>query len=95
MTPSPAEIASRIAASLLGGYALVWGFANAGIALGVAAGMPYGEARTLLHLLAFLLFLTVFCWAFAASTARRVWSVLGGGGAVLSTGAWLLVRHLS
>jgi hypothetical protein len=85
-------IASRVTAALLGGYAFVWGFTTLGITLGVAAGMPYTEAQTLLYLLAFLVFVTVFCWAFAAASAVRVWPLLAGGGGLMTLGAWLLMR---
>jgi hypothetical protein len=94
MTVSRSHILSRIAASLLGGYVFIWGFTTLGIALGLAAGMPYDEVQTLLYLLVFLIFLIVFCWAFAAASLARVWSVLGGGGAAMSGAAWLLSRTL-
>lgn len=90
----PRIIVSRIAASLLGGYAFVWGFTTLSIMLAVAAGMPYGEARTLSYLLAFLVFLVVFCWAFAAASLRRVWLVLAGGGGAMTAAAWLLSRTM-
>lgn len=86
---------SRIAASLLGGYAFVWGFVTLGIALLMALGMGYGDARTLSYLLAFLVFLAVFCWAFAAASVLRVWLVLAGGGVVMTGFAWLLTRQLT
>jgi hypothetical protein len=81
-----------VAASVLGGYAFVWGFVSAGVALLARAGMPYGEAQTALYLLAFLLYLACFCWAVAAASLTRVWSVLAGGGAGLTLLAWLLAR---
>ena len=95
MTAQPLHIVSRIAASLLGGYAFVWGFTTLGIALALAAGMPYGEAQTLLYLLAFLVFLSAFCWAYAARSLARVWAVLAGGGAAMTGTAWLLTRSMS
>lgn len=94
MTHSPLSITSRVAASLLGGYAFVWGFTVLGIALLVLAGMHYHEAQTLVYLLGFLLFLTVFCWAFAAARVWKVWVVLAGGGAVMTGAAWLLTPAL-
>jgi len=95
LTVRRARIVSRIAASLLGGYAFVWGFTTFGIALGLALGMPYGQAQTLLFLLAFLVFLLCFCWAFAAPSLARVWAVLAGGGAAMTGAAWLLSRVLT
>lgn len=92
---SASHVAGRIASSVLGGYVFVWGFTMLGISLGVWAGMPYDEARTLLYLIAFLVFLVVFCWAFAAASLARVWAVLAGGGAVMAGVAWLMVRALA
>lgn len=88
------HIASRVAASLLGGWAFVWGFTTLGITALVALGMPYMEAQTLLFLLAFLLFLALFCWSFAAASLTRVWAVLAGGAALMTGAAWLLQRGL-
>src|SRR5690606_32618491 len=95
MNVSGFHIASRVAASLLGGYVFVWGFTTLGIALGLAAGMAYDEARTLLALLAFLIFLICFLWTFAAPRLARVWAVLAGGGLAMSGAAWLLARALT
>ena len=92
---TPHQIAARVAASLLGGWAFVWGFTNLGIAVLVAAGMPYAEANTLLMLLAFIVLLIAFCWAFAAASVVRVWAVLAGGGAVMTAAAWWLARSLA
>jgi hypothetical protein len=94
MSASALQVASRIAASFLGGYAFVWGFTTLAITLGVAAGMRYVEAQTLAFLLAFLVFLACFCWSYAASSAKRVWAVLAGGGALMTCGAWLTMRAL-
>ena len=93
--PNPWQIASRIAASLLGGYAFMWGFATLGIALLLRAGMPYDDAQTLAYLLAFLVFLAAFCWSFAAASITRVWITLAAGGAAMTTAAWLLTRTLA
>lgn len=90
MKHSPLHITSRVAAGLLGSYAFVWAGTTLGIALLLAAGMAYGEARTLVYLFAFLVFLTGFCWAFAAASLVRVWTVLGGGAAAMTAAAWLL-----
>lgn len=87
-------MASRIAASLLGGWGFTWGFVSLAIAGLVALGVPYGEAHTGTMLLAFLAFLGVFLWAFAAASVKRVWWVLGGGGAAMTLAAWLPSRSL-
>jgi hypothetical protein len=90
MTAAPAQIVSRIAAALLGGYVFVWGFTTLGIVLGLALGASYGDAQTTVYLLAFLLFLAVFLWAFASRSLTRVWLLLAGGGAFMTGLAWLL-----
>ncbi|HVY06804.1 MAG TPA: iron uptake protein [Burkholderiales bacterium] len=87
-------IVSRIAASMLGGYAFVWGFVTLGVALLLAAGMSFEDAHHLMYVLAFVVFLVVFCWAFAAASLARVWLVLAGGGAVMSIAAWFVSRAL-
>ncbi|HEX2009983.1 MAG TPA: iron uptake protein [Roseateles sp.] len=92
VSPTPLRIASRVAASLLGGWAFVWGFVALGVALLLAAGMRYGEALTLVYLLAFLIYLGALLWAFAAASLARVWIVLAGGGALMTGAAWLLTR---
>jgi hypothetical protein len=88
------HVASRVSASLLGAYVFVSGFISLGTALGVVAGMPYGDAHTLLQLLAFLVFLAGFCWAFTARSVLRVWLTFGGGGALMTLGAWWLAEKL-
>jgi hypothetical protein len=88
------HVAARIGAGLFGSYALVWGFVSLGIVLAVAAGMPFGEAQTLLYLLAFPVLLGCFCWAFAASSLARVWVVFGGGSVLMTGAAWLVSQAL-
>lgn len=92
--PNRLHTASRIAAAVFGGWAFTWGLVSLGIVLLVAAGMPFGDARTLLYLLAFLVFLTLFCWAFAAASLARVWLVLGGGALSMTFAAWAIARTL-
>jgi hypothetical protein len=87
-----ASIVSRVAAAIFGGYAFVWGFTTLLIALALALRLPYGDAQTTAYLLAFLLFLAVFLWAFTARRVAKVWAVLAGGGATMTTLAWLLTR---
>lgn len=93
-TVSATHIVARVAAGLLGGWLFVWGCTTLGIALGLLAGVSYREVVETAYLLAFLLFLGVFCWAFAAASLLRVWLVLGGGGVVMSLLAWALTRSV-
>lgn len=88
------ELCSRVAASLFGAYGFVWGAVALMTVLGVAVGMPYGDARTLAYLLSFLLFLICFCWAFLAESALSVWLVFALGGALMTALAWLGSRAL-
>jgi hypothetical protein len=92
MKAPPIRIIARVAAALLGGYVFVWGFVTLGIASLLSLGMPYGDARTLVFLIAFLVLLVVFCWSFVAASLARVWMVLAGGAAIMSGLAWLLMR---
>jgi hypothetical protein len=89
-SPAPAHVVSRIAAALLGGYAFVWGFTTLLIAAGMTLGARYGDAQTTAYLLAFVVFLIAFLWAFAARSVLRVWALLAGGGAVMTAIAWWL-----
>lgn len=91
---SPVHIISRVAAGLLGGWLFVWGCTTLGIGLGLLAGASYHEAAELAYLLAFLLFLVAFCWAFVAASLLRVWLILAGGGGVMSLAAWAITRLL-
>jgi ABC-type transport system involved in multi-copper enzyme maturation permease subunit len=92
---SRAEILARVLASLLGGYGFVWGFSVLGIALLVAAGMEFPQASTLVMLLAFLVFLVLFCWSFTAASVLRVWVVLAGGGVAMTLLGWQLARQIA
>ncbi|HEU4460766.1 MAG TPA: iron uptake protein [Methylibium sp.] len=93
-TPNRLQIASRVGASLLGGWAFVWGFTTLAITGLVKFGQTYKEASTAAMLLAFVVFLVAFCWAFAAASVARVWAVLAGGAALMTGAAWLLQRSL-
>lgn len=98
MTPTSAtwpHVTSRVAASLLGSYAFVWGFSMALVGVLMRSGVAYDQALTTAYLLAFLLFLATFCWAFAARRVATVWAVLAGGGALLSALGWALTRGLA
>src|SRR5262245_15157214 len=78
------QIIARIATALLGGYAFTWGCAVLGIAGLVVAGVTYEQARVAVILLAFLIFLGVFLWSFAAASLLRVSCVLFGGGLTMA-----------
>ncbi|WP_211091420.1 iron uptake protein [Pseudothauera rhizosphaerae] len=88
------SILHRVAAALLGGYAFTWGFTTLGVAGLVALGVDFHEAETALLLLAFLVFLSLFLWAFAAASLVRVWAVLGGGAVCMTVAALALQRVL-
>jgi hypothetical protein len=77
---------------VFGGYGFVWGFTTLGVVAAMAAGFTYGDAQTMVYLLAFLVFLAAFLWAFSARSLVRVFSVLAGGGALMTGAAWLLAR---
>lgn len=83
-----------MAAAIVGGYAFAWGFTALGVAGLVALGTAYHEAEAAAHMLAFLLFLAVFLWAFAAAGLGRVWLVLGGGALLMTAAAEILQRSL-
>ena len=86
------HIASRIAAGVLGGYAFTWGFNTLGVALLSAGEMSFGDANALAAMLGFVVLLTVFCWAFVATSLARVWLALAGGGALMTFAGWWLAR---
>ena len=77
------QTTNRIIAAILGGYAFTWGFSVLGITSLVALGIDFHEAETGLSLIAFLVFLGLFLWAFAAKSTIRVWLVLAGGAAIM------------
>ena len=87
-------ILNRIAAGIVGGYAFTWGFCAIGIAALAALGVSVHAAEHGVMLLAFLLFLCLFLWAFAAQNMVKVWIVLAGGAALMTGLALLLQRSL-
>lgn len=88
-------VTSRIAAALFGGYAFTWGFTTLLIALGLTFGADLEDSWTLAYLLAFLVYLVAFLWAFAAERVLRVWIVLAGGGGLMTGAAWSLTKALT
>ena len=94
-TRSRWQVFSRICASTLGSYAFCWGFVALGGASLIAAGLEFHEASSLVSMLAFLLYLTTFCWAFIASSLALVWGVLAWGGALMALAGWWFARLMA
>jgi hypothetical protein len=93
--PGTAQVLARVTAALFGGYGFTWGCTALSAVLLFAAGMDLTEANGLANLLGFVLYLVVFCWAFAARRLRRVWAVLAGGGTAAWALAWWLAGRLA
>lgn len=85
---------SRIAASVVGGYAFTWGFTLLGISGLAFLGADFHDAEAGVTMLALLVFLSMFLWTFATSSLLRVWTVLAGGGAAMTAAAWMVQRSL-
>ncbi|WP_312589599.1 iron uptake protein [Comamonas terrigena] len=92
---TPWHAVLRIAAAVLGGYMLTWGFIALVTASMYALGMEFHDAEHLSYLLGMLLYLTAFLWAFAAPRLSRVWLVFAGGGALMAVLASLLQSQLT
>jgi hypothetical protein len=90
--PGATDIILRVAAALLGGYAFVWSFVAFGVSVTSAAGVDFHEAETFFNLLAFLLYLGLFLWAFAARRLAVVWAVLVGGALTMTGAAWAIQK---
>ncbi len=87
---SIAQVSSRIAAAILGGYVFTWGLIAFGVALLFAAGMEFHDAESLGYIIGFLVYVTVFLWAFASRNLKRVWLLLVGGGVLMTVSASLM-----
>lgn len=83
----------RIVLSVLGAYAFTWGVSALAVVALVAAGIGFHEAEHGVLVVAFLVYLGVFMWAFAAPRLSQVWLTVGGGAAV-SMAAALWWQHL-
>lgn len=81
-------LAARVVVALVGGYAFTWGFVALGIAGVTALGGDFHEVEMALLLLAFIVYLGLFLWAFTASGLMRVITVFGGGAVCMTACAW-------
>lgn len=88
------QTVNRITAAIVGGYAFTWATISLGIAVMVAMGIDFHEAETGMSLIAFLVFLALFLWTFAAESMIRVWLVLAGGATLMMAMALLLQNSL-
>lgn len=91
---SPAAVVSRILAAIFGCYAFVWGVVALGVAALNGVGVEYHAAEQAMMILAFILYLVLFLWTFAAASLWRVWVVLASGSAVMLAAAWQLQRMI-
>ena len=87
------SILQHLIVALFGGYLFTWGVTTLGVTVLVALGVDFHEAETSLLLLAFLIFLAVFLWAFSVPLFRAV-AVLGGGVVFMTAAALGLQRVL-
>jgi hypothetical protein len=89
---SPAAKSRHALLSLAASFGFTWGFVALGVAGLTALGMDYHESEKGLMLLAFVVFLPLFLWAFAC--ARPAWALvlLGTGAAGMTAAAWALQR---
>ncbi|MEZ5704884.1 MAG: iron uptake protein [Burkholderiaceae bacterium] len=91
---NPVHVAGRVVAGVFGSYAFSWGFTAASIAALVGLGAGYEDAEMAVLMLAFLVFLGLFLWSFAAASLARVWAVLGMGTVLLFAAAWVIQRAI-
>ncbi|MEZ2744634.1 DUF3649 domain-containing protein [Halopseudomonas bauzanensis] len=91
---SHAAVVSRVLAAIFGCYAFVWGVVALGVAALHGAGVEYHAAEQAMMMLAFILYLALFLWTFAAASLWRVWLVLVLGSAVMLAAAWQLQRMI-
>ena len=91
---TPAAVVSRVLAAIFGCYAFVWGVVALGVAALNGVGVEYHAAEQAMMILAFILYLALFLWTFAAASLWRVWLVLAPGSAVMLAAAWQLQRMI-
>ena len=91
---SPAAVVSRILAAIFGCYAFVWGVVALGVAALNGVGVEYHAAEQAMMILAFILYMVLFLWTFAAASLWRVWLVLALGSVLMLAAAWQLQRMI-
>ncbi len=91
---SPVALVSRVLTAIFGCYAFVWGVVALGVAALNGVGVDYHAAEQAMMMLAFILYLALFLWSFAAASLRRVWLVLALGSVLMLAAAWQLQRMI-
>lgn len=94
LPPSNATRSRQAVLSLIASFGFTWGFVALGVAGTTALGADYHESERALMLLAFVVFLPLFLWAFASARPGRALLLLATGGAGMATAAWALQRTL-
>ncbi len=89
------QVASRVAAAVVGGYGFAWGVVALGAVAFFASGMDFHDAEFLAGLIGILAYLCVFLWAVATPRLGRCWLLLLGAGAVMTAAASALQAVLA
>lgn len=84
----------RLMRVLLGSFCFTWGLVALGVAVQVALGVSYHEAEVAMMLLAFVVFVPLFLWSFAAAGQARVAGLLFGAAMSMAAAAWVIQRAL-
>lgn len=77
-------IASRIFASLVGGYLFTWGLIAVVIAALVPLGVAFHDVEMGMIMLGLLVYLGLFLWGMASNQLIRLWLLLFGGGVLMT-----------
>ena len=82
---SPAwPIASRIFASLVGGYLFTWGLIAITIATLIPLGIEFHDVEMGMLMLGLLVYLSLFLWGMATDKLIWLWLILFGGGVTMT-----------
>jgi hypothetical protein len=84
-----ANLAGRVSAALLGGYALAFGFTAF---FSVYLPMPRPDRVVTASLLCFAVWVAAVIYAFAAKSALHAWLLIAGLAALFCLGAYLPVE---